>query len=218
MALVIRPQHRDRFRKVLADMHRLRHRVFVERLGWQIPGDDGVHEIDQFDAGACLHLVALASDGSVAASSRLTPSLEPNVTCDVLQGQIDQPLPRAAHIVEISRQCVDHTKPEDVRRAAMKDLRQSQFELYKKHDWSHVLSVAYVRTIQPWIRAGGQVEVYGSPTVFPGDKEPSFAVLMSGTSEGDAVIERHVGQLVGMLMDPADDPSLIDQFGEQRAA
>jgi len=218
MALVIRPQHRDRFRNLLGEMHRLRRRVFVERLGWQIPGDDGVHEIDQFDAGACLHLVSFDKDGAVAGSSRLTPSLEPNVTCDVLQGQIDQPLPRGAHIVEVSRLCVDHDKPDEVRRAALKDLRLSQFELYKKHGWSHVLSVAYVRSIQPWIRAGGQVEIYGSPTVFPGDKEPSFAVLMSGTSEGDAVIERHVGPVGGALMDPAEDPSLIEQFGEQRAA
>jgi hypothetical protein len=41
---------------------------------------------------------------------------------------------------------------------------------------------------------------------------------MSGTSEGDAVVERHVGPVGGALMDPAEDPSLIEQFGEQRAA
>jgi N-acyl-L-homoserine lactone synthetase len=218
MALVIRPQHRHRFGALLDEMYRLRRRVFVERLGWKIPGDDGVHETDQFDDGGCLHLVTFDANGRVAASSRLTPSTEPNVTCDVLQGQIDQPLPRGDHIVEVSRLCVDHALPEDVRKAALKDLRLSQFELYQKHGWTHVLSVAYVRSIQPWVRAGGQVDIIGSPTVFPGDKEPSFAVLMGGTDEGDAVIERHVGVVGGVLLDPADTPSLLDRFGEQRAA
>ncbi len=218
MALVIRPQHRDRFHALLGEMHRLRRRVFVERLGWRIPDDDGVHEIDDFDAGGCLHLVSFGPDGRVAGSSRLTPSLEPNVTCNVLQTQIDRPLPRGEHIVEVSRLCVDHNLPEAVRKEALKDLRLSQFELYRKHGWSQVLCVAYVRSMQPWIRAGGQVEVIGSPTTFPGDKEPSFAVLMAGTEEGDAVVERHVGKVGGRLLDPLDDPSLIDRFGDQRAA
>jgi len=219
LALVIRPQHRRELHAVLSEMHRLRRRVFVERLGWRITGDDGVHEIDDFDRGACLHLVALGPDGRVVATTRLTPSLEPNLTCAVLQeAGDDRPTPRAPHIVEISRLCVDHEQSVEIRRRALKDLRVSQFELCRKHGWSHVLCTTYERNMQPWIRAGGPVDVLGAPIVLPGDREPSFAVLAATIDEGDALIERHAGKLGGHLLDPLDDPSLLDRFGGQRAA
>jgi N-acyl-L-homoserine lactone synthetase len=216
MALVIRPQHRRHFPRILDEIFQLRRRVFVDRLGWSVPDDGGLREFDKFDFGACLHLAVLADGGRVVGTMRLTPSSEPNVTCDVLAGKIGHPIPRGDHLLEASRFCVDLNLPRDARAAALNDLWLSQFELYRKHGWTHVVTVTYARTIQPFVRAGGRIDVIGSPFVFPGDKEPSFAMIVSGGT--DATIERISGRVSGALLDPDDDPSLIDLYGGQRAA
>lgn len=41
-----------------------RHKVFVQRLQWEIPGVpcDATSEWDEFDAGSTVHLVALSAD------------------------------------------------------------------------------------------------------------------------------------------------------------
>ena len=82
MAILIRHHHREAFSDLVDQLYRLRRRVFVERLKWALPEGDGVREIDQFDSADCLHLVVVDDRGRVRATSRVTPSLSPNVTCD----------------------------------------------------------------------------------------------------------------------------------------
>jgi hypothetical protein len=54
--------------------------------------------------------------------------------------------------------------------------------------------------------------------MFPGDKEPSFAVMFGGSEDGEALVGRVVGKVGGRLLDPLDDPSLIERFGDKQAA
>ena len=75
MAIVIRPQHRHAFTGLLDQMYRLRHRVFIERLGWKLD-TDGIKEIDQFDDGASLYFAS-----GRFSSSPQTPGQAANV-CD----------------------------------------------------------------------------------------------------------------------------------------
>ncbi len=213
MALVIRAHHRPLFTDLLDQMYRLRRRVFVERLGWKLD-TDGVREIDQFDTGGCLHLVALDDDGRVRATSRFTPSLEPNVTSDVLQAQMNGRFPRGEHIVEISRHCVDPDIDEETRKAALHDIRVSQGELTQKHGWTHSLGVSYDRHIQPWIRTGLRIEILGAPFKFPGDSEYSFGWMVSrNTEQPNAVLDLMGGQK--RLQDPDEDPGLIVRYGDR---
>ena len=213
MALLIRAQHRPAFSSVIDHMYRLRRRVFVERLGWRLD-TDGVHEIDQFDGGDCINLVALNDAGEVSAAVRFTPSLEPNVTCDVLAAQMGCRFPRAAHIVEISRQCVDPALGEDERKAVLLDLRISQEELVRKFGWSHFLGVSYDRHIQPFVRIGMKVEILGAPFQFPGDSEFSFGWMVSQNPGKPNAIRDFLGTDVGRLQDPAEDPALFIRYGD----
>jgi acyl-homoserine lactone synthase len=214
MALVIRPHHRKVFAGLLEQMFRLRHRVFIERLGWKLD-TDGLLEMDQFDHGGCLHVVALDGEGRVRATSRLTPSLEPNVTCDVLQARMGASFPRGSHIVEVSRHCVDPDLEGQARQDVLSDIRISQAELSRRSGWTHKLGVSSQRHIQPWIRSGLKVEILGAPFVFPGDSEYSFGWMVSRNAEKPNAILDMLGADSGRLQDPDEDPSLIERFGDR---
>ena len=66
----------------LADMHRLRYRVFKERLHWdvQVSGD---LEIDEFDALHPAYLLQRGADGVLQGCVRLLPSTGPTMLRDV---------------------------------------------------------------------------------------------------------------------------------------
>lgn len=216
MALVIRPQHRTAFAGLLDQMYRLRHRVFIDRLGWNLD-TDGLKEIDQFDNGACMHVVALDGEGRVRATSRLTPSLEPNVTCEVLQAQMNTQFPRAPHIVEVSRHCVDPELDEAARKDILVDIRVAQAELSRKLGWTHKLGISNGKHIQPWIRSGLKVEILGSPFIFPGESEYSFGWMVSPNLEQPNAILDFLGEDGGRLQDPLEDPSLFALYGDRLA-
>jgi N-acyl-L-homoserine lactone synthetase len=61
-----------------------RHKVFVQRLHWEIPGvsADATSEWDQFDRGSTVHLVSLSAD-KVCGCARLMPTTGPYLLRDV---------------------------------------------------------------------------------------------------------------------------------------
>jgi len=86
----------------IAKMHRLRHRVFREKLRWNVSGENG-EEIDEYDALDPHYMVAL-EDGEATACWRLLPTDGPymlrNTFNDLLRGEI---LPIAKDVWELSR-------------------------------------------------------------------------------------------------------------------
>jgi N-acyl-L-homoserine lactone synthetase len=84
-----------------------RHKVFVQRLHWEIPGvsHDATSEWDEFDGGSTVHLVALSADDEVRGCARLMPTTGPYLLRDVfpeLAGQSGAP-PSSTSIWEMSR-------------------------------------------------------------------------------------------------------------------
>lgn len=83
-----------------------RHKVFVERLHWEIPGvcHDATSEWDEFDAGTTVHLVALSGGGEVCGCARLMPTTGPYLLRNVFP-ELAGPdsLPSSPSIWEMSR-------------------------------------------------------------------------------------------------------------------
>ncbi len=217
MALVIRSCDRRPFSLLLDRMHRLRCRVFVERLGWAVAAPGG-REIDCFDHGECRHLLALGPEDRVLASVRLTPSQEPNVTCDVLQARFGAQLPRRPGLVEISRECVDPDLDPDERREALSDLRASLFELLDVEGWDAALGVVYEPVVQAWIRSGAHVRPLAGPCRWPGDTADTYVIEWSVGAVRADMPWRKLSGGVPCLQDPQFDTGLVTRFGQPEAA
>jgi acyl homoserine lactone synthase len=90
------------------DMHRLRARVFAERLAWSVTVKDG-REFDDFDKLDPLYLVAEDQNGKIRGTVRLLPTTGPNMLSDVFPELLPpNQTVRSPRIWESSRFSVDH--------------------------------------------------------------------------------------------------------------
>lgn len=88
-------------------MHRLRYRVFKQRLDWdvQVNGD---MEVDEFDVLRAVHLLHRSTDGRLQGCVRLLPSIGPTMLRGTFPVLLDgQPAPRSESVWEGSRSALD---------------------------------------------------------------------------------------------------------------
>jgi acyl homoserine lactone synthase len=107
MIQLITPDRYGAFLGELAEMHRLRYRIFKERLGWdvQVSGD---MEVDEFDACRLVYLLQRDDDGRVQGCVRLLPTTGPTMLRDTFPALMDgQAAPASDAIWESSRFGVD---------------------------------------------------------------------------------------------------------------
>ncbi|WP_354115922.1 acyl-homoserine-lactone synthase [Bradyrhizobium sp. LA7.1] len=91
----------------LAEMHRLRYRVFKERLDWDVQFS-GDMEIDEFDALHPAYLIQRARDSRVQGCVRLLPSIGPTMVRDTFPVLLDGACaPASPTIWESSRFALD---------------------------------------------------------------------------------------------------------------
>ncbi len=109
MIEVFHYEDRVRFPQTLESMFRLRHEIFVERLGWKVPTFNGMEQ-DQFDRPGTIYLIRRNAVGEVVACARMLPSDQPNVLKDVFPELVDGAVPCSPDIWEASRLAVEHRK------------------------------------------------------------------------------------------------------------
>jgi acyl homoserine lactone synthase len=113
------------FGEEIAAMHRLRYRVFYERLGWDVMASGGM-EVDEYDVQSPLYILNTFEDGQLGGCVRLLPTTGPYMLRDTfptLAG--DQPMPCTPTVWEASRFAV-----ESPRRAGSKALSPVTAELF----------------------------------------------------------------------------------------
>ena len=107
MLQLINPDCYGEFIDDLAEMHRLRYRIFKERLGWdvQVSGD---MEVDEFDACRPAYLLQKDDDNRVQGCVRLLPTTGPTMLRDTFPALLDgEAAPARQTIWESSRFGVD---------------------------------------------------------------------------------------------------------------
>jgi N-acyl-L-homoserine lactone synthetase len=82
MMQLIEPENYTLFTDTIADMHRLRFRVFKERLEWAVQTEDGL-ERDEFDTLVPAYLLHRGNDGRIQGCVRFLPSTGPTMLRDV---------------------------------------------------------------------------------------------------------------------------------------
>jgi N-acyl-L-homoserine lactone synthetase len=91
----------------LAEMHRLRYRIFKERLGWDVEVS-GDMEVDEFDACRPAYLLQKDDDGRIQGCVRLLPTTGPTMLRETFPVLLDgRPAPACHTVWESSRFGVD---------------------------------------------------------------------------------------------------------------
>lgn len=194
--------------ELMLGMHRLRGRVFKERLDWNVSVSSGL-EIDQYDTFKPTYLLAL-EQREVAGCVRLLPTTGRNMLADTFPVLLDgHAAPKAARIWESSRFCVD-TK--NVAATAENGLREATFLLFaamiewgQERDLQSIATVTDLRMERILRRAGWHLDRLGTPRQIGATK--AVAGLLPVTDEALSAI-RAAGKISGRAIDAPANPAL----------
>src|SRR5262245_29303780 len=101
--------------------HRLRHRIFVERQGWNVPSHDGL-EYDEFDTPAATYVFWLDDRQQARGVARLIPTTRPYMIQALWPHLVAGPLPRTSCVWEASRFGCDRDLDAPMRRRVVAEL------------------------------------------------------------------------------------------------
>ncbi len=155
------------FMDEIAEIHRLRHRVFKERLGWDVQVSSNM-EIDEFDALHPAYLMQRASDGRIQGCVRLLPTTGPTMLRDTFPALLDGvSAPASLTIWESSRFALDIDA--DAPKAAH-GLASATYELFAgmiefglSQQLSDIVTVTDARMERILRRAGWPLRRIGEP-------------------------------------------------------
>lgn len=187
MLQLIVPEHHQEFAEAIVEMHRLRYRVFKERLDWNVRVENGM-EIDSYDALNAVYLLQWAPDGELQGCVRLLPTTGPNMLHGVFSELLDgAPPPRDPRIWESSRFAIDlpasGARCEGGLASATYELFAGMIEFGLSRTLAEIVTVTDVRMERILRRAGwplrriGVAKIIGSTTAVSGMLEVSFEAL-----------------------------------------
>ena len=103
MIVVVPPKDYLDHASDLLEMHKLRHRAFVQRLDWSVRSVNGL-EIDSFDALGPTYFLAFDTNDRLVGTTRLLPTSGPTMLRDVFPQLLDgRTLPASDDVWECSR-------------------------------------------------------------------------------------------------------------------
>jgi acyl homoserine lactone synthase len=167
MMQLITADYYSHFVDAVTEMHRLRYRVFKERLDWDVQFS-GDMEIDEFDALHPAYLIQRALDNRVQGCVRLLPSTGPTMLRDTFPVLLDgAPAPISAAIWESSRFALD--LPPDTPKAthglatATYELFAGMIEFGLSRQLTEIVTVTDARMERILRRAGWPLRRIGKP-------------------------------------------------------
>ena len=109
MIEVVTPFLKARYAEELETIFRIRHRVFKERLGWDVPSSDGLEQ-DQYDHEDTWYFLLRDQDDKIVGTCRLIPTTSSYMIGEVFSELLDgdEP-PHSPKVWEVSRLAVDIT-------------------------------------------------------------------------------------------------------------
>lgn len=105
MIKIISGQDVDSYPEIFDAVFALRHKVFVEEMGWSELASDDERERDKFDDEFAVHHVAMR-DGVVLGYQRTIPTTRPHLLTEVLPYLCESEPPTGPNHWEVSRYCV----------------------------------------------------------------------------------------------------------------
>lgn len=100
--LTLRGRDEWKFPELFDEAFRLRHKTFVEEMGWEAIRKPDGRERDQFDHDEAVHFMML-DGGKLASYSRLIPTTRPHLLSDIYPQLAPRGYPKGDHVWEWTR-------------------------------------------------------------------------------------------------------------------
>ncbi|MDP8993841.1 MAG: autoinducer synthase [Pseudomonadota bacterium] len=100
---LVLPEARLRFASAIMEMHHDRKQVFVDRLKWDLPVPGSWLEVDDFDNGLAVYLLARCPEGHHLGSVRVLPTVRPHMLSVLFPELCAGEVPTGDDVWEISR-------------------------------------------------------------------------------------------------------------------
>ncbi|MEM8815285.1 MAG: acyl-homoserine-lactone synthase [Pseudomonadota bacterium] len=180
--------------------HRLRHRLFVERQGWDVPTYEGM-EHDEFDTPSARYLLWVDDAGKTRGVARLLPTTKPYMLKTLWPDLVHDELPESAAVWEATRFGCDRSLDAATRRRVVAEIVCATQEFGLQRGISRYLTVMPLRLLRCVIeKAGCEVEVLGPERML--GNLPAVAASLAIRPDILAEIRRR-GALPGPVL-PAD--------------
>ena len=199
---VVTASNRHTHEALVRAMHRDRKRVFVDRYGWNVPVVDGDQEIDQFDTGDAVYLIASDDGRQHLGSTRLLPTTAPHLLSDLFPQLAGGMVPRGPAIMEMTRLVYspDISDPLLLDRVRM-TLRVAVMEYALRSGIGHYTAIVRMEFLPTILSAGWTAMPLGLPTAIDG--EMTAAVLIDMTEAALAEIRMRT-RIAGPVLRPDD--------------
>lgn len=166
-ALAIAPKSYKDFPDLLDSMHRLRARVFHDRLNWDVDVRNG-RETDGFDDCRPTYILAVTGRNTVVGCARLLPATGPTLLSvlfpEIAERGLFRPHPA---MIESSRFCVDTSVEAERAGQALHDATWTMFaaiiEWSMTNGYSQLITATDVRIERILRRAGWPMARIGEP-------------------------------------------------------
>ncbi len=149
----------------LIRMFAFRHKVFHERLGWEVTSDHGM-EYDHFDELNPVYLLAKDQTQQVEGCWRILPTTGPYMLRDTFpQLLCNESAPAAPHIWELSRFAVETAADSECQQARLSrvamDMMRSAYEFAVENHITHYVTVTSVALERLMKKAGVPLYRFG---------------------------------------------------------
>ncbi|WP_029030413.1 acyl-homoserine-lactone synthase [Salinarimonas rosea] len=195
MIRVIQSHQRGQFPREIDAMHRIRKKVFHDRLGWDVSIIRD-WEVDGFDALDCVYLICVDDEERILGSIRLLPT----IGCNMLNDVFPELLPDGARVEspliwESSRFSIDPDADVELTRNRLSrptaELILGMNELGRELGLSHIVTVYDAFIARVLRRADCRGEPISSPIRI--GKTIAFAALFEIGDEMEAALRKASG-------------------------
>lgn len=185
-------------RDLLEHNYRLRHKVFVERQGWEALRRPDGRDIDDFDNEDATHI--LITDGKdVVGGSRITPLDRPNLLQTVFHGLVQEDLPADPSLgADWTRFYVRPDRREGRRRAPESAaLFCSVMEYALREGFSYITFVSSIYMLEHGTAVGWRITPLGRPQSIDG--KPTLAAWIEVSEDALDNVRRATGMRQALI-------------------
>jgi acyl-homoserine lactone synthase len=169
MITCIDQSNRNQHATLRRDLHKLRHKVFIEGRKWTLP-IRGDLEIDQYDCDAAVYFCETDDDGAIRSHVRLTPTVTHSLMADYFPHLVNgRYSPRDPLIYEATRYIVmPAKKSRDTNKRAKAQLLLKMMSWAAEQGLSHIQTVIDTATFASFVEMTQQTIPLGLSAPFGG--------------------------------------------------